>query len=100
MEPAVGGHRLAAEAEDKIAEVVLAERQSDVDEEDVLAGLSVGMLDGLPDGEDVRMYDGVGLAEESGVPQVGLLLAVDNRRTADDTIVVAGDEQSAKPSLL
>ena len=55
-EPAVGGDGLAAEAEYELTELVLAERQPYVHEEDVFIAAGVGVFDGMPDGKFSGMH--------------------------------------------
>ena len=69
------------------------ERQSHIHEVDVVVALLVGILDGMPNGDLIGMEHEVGLPTESGIPQKGVAAVIGTGRTADDMIVIFGDEQ-------
>lgn len=99
-EPAVGGLGLAPKAEDEVAERVFAEGQADIHEEDMLVGLAVTVLDGVPDGEHVGMDQCERLTPGCGIPQVGLLLAIDHGRATHHMPLVTGEIEPTVPLLL
>ena len=92
--PAIGAGGLAAEAQDELAKTVVAEWKSHVEKEDVSIATTVGIFDGMPHGELVGMQPGIALASEGSIPQIGLSLAVDHNRTANDAVAIFGDEES------
>ena len=51
----------------------------------------------MPDGELARMGESIGLASVGGIPEVGLVMAVDHSRASHDVPTIAGEEQ---PSVL
>ena len=55
----------------------------------------MGILDGVPNGEHRRMHEYERLTSESGIPEIGVLSAVSTRRTADDTVFVKSDKETA-----
>ena len=95
MEPPVAAGGLATEAQDKVPEGVLLEGQSHVHEDNMLKASLVSILDGVPDGEDVWMYDGKCLATIGCIPEVGLSLTVYHSRAADDVSAKSGHEEAS-----
>ena len=63
----------------------------------MLVATTVGVLDSMPDGELARMGESIGLASVGGIPEVGLVMAVDHSRASHDVPTIAGEEQ---PSVL
>jgi hypothetical protein len=55
MEPSVAAGGLSSETEQEFAKGILAERQSYIHEIDMLIAFGVGILDGMPDGDIVRV---------------------------------------------
>ena len=78
----------------------MREGQSDIQETDVLITAGVGILDGMPQGQLVGMQKCKRLTTESGVPQVGVLLAVGHSRTADNVVVITSQIQSSVSLVL
>ena len=78
-EPSIGADWFSPEAQDKVAELVFAEGQPHVHEEDVLISVLMGMLDGMPDGQFPGTQGGKRLPSISGIHQVGLASRVEDR---------------------
>ena len=58
----------------------------------MLVTMLMGILDGVPDSDSVRVEWQVGLTTEGGVPEIGILVAIDTGRTTNDVMVVFGDK--------
>lgn len=99
-EPAVGADWFSAKAQDEFTEGIVGERQADIKEIDVLVASGVGVFQDVPQRQFIRMDDSKRLATEGGVPEVGVLLAVDNGRTADDVVMITGEIESSVTFLL
>ena len=93
VEPSVGACGLAAETEDEVTKSILTEGQAHIHEVDMLEAAPVGILQHVPDGHDMGMQPGIGLSAEGCIPQIGLMLTVDDSRTADDVVAIAGQEE-------
>ena len=99
-EPAVGADWFSAKAQDEFTEGIVGERQADIKEIDVLVASGVGVFQDVPQRQFIRMDDSKRLATEGGVPEVGVLLTVDNGRTADDVVMITGEIESSVTFLL
>jgi hypothetical protein len=59
----------------------------------------MGIFDGVPDRDGIRMQREVGLTTEGRVPQVGIHIAVDTGRTTNDVVTIFGNKQLASVTL-
>lgn len=55
----------------------------------------VGIFDGMPDGQCVRMQHDIRLTSEGRIPQERIALTIDTGRTANDMLLVFGNEKPA-----
>ena len=56
----------------------------------------MGVFDGMPNGQRVRMKHDICLTTESCIPKESIALTVDTGRTTYHMLMIFGDEQSAR----
>ena len=94
-EPAEGTDLLATEAQDEVAIGIAAERQAYVNEPDMVAANGVGILDGMPEGDSIRMERGIALAFGCRIPKIGVVAGLDTGTATHNPFMDASDEQLA-----
>ena len=79
---------LTSEAQDKLTERILLERQAYVHETHVVTTPLITVLHRVPDGHHVGMYVDVRFPSISRIPEIRIPLTIHDGRTADDTLVI------------
>ena len=99
-EPTVFGDRLAAKAEDKVAERIALEREAHVEKTDVGISILVGVANGLPYSHRVGVQGGVALAFRGQIPQVSVALGIGAGTSTHQLVLVERDKDARIVALV
>ena len=94
-EPAEATDFLAAEAQDEVTVGIATEWQTNIDEADVVTPHGMGILDGMPESDGIRMEGGIALTSGSRIPQIGIVTRIDAGTATYDLLMDIGYEQLA-----
>ena len=85
---------LSAEAQDELAERIILEWQSYIEEAHVLIPSVVGILHRIPHGDHIRMQVHIRLSSEGRIPEIGIPVTIGTHTTANHFSMILGHEQA------